>query len=49
MTRPRIDWLCTKERAIRHAMDLANEFDDGLPCEIVLERSDFTVEVLVAA
>ncbi|CAN5891023.1 hypothetical protein BH11MYX4_BH11MYX4_28740 [soil metagenome] len=25
LTRPRIDWLCTRERAVEHALELARE------------------------
>lgn len=49
VTRPMIDWLCTKERAIAHAFELAREIDDGLPYEVIVERSDGSVEELVAA
>lgn len=34
-TRPRIDWLCTRERAIAHALELARELLDGAGREVV--------------
>ncbi len=43
VTRRMIDWLCTRERAIAHALELAEELHDG-PVRIRIERTDGTVE-----
>ena len=39
-TRPMIDWLCTKERAVEHALELASELS---------RAEDRTIHVCVAA
>ena len=46
VTRPMVDWLCTKERAIAHALERARDLDLAL---IVIERSDGTVEEQIDA
>ncbi|MDB4993373.1 MAG: hypothetical protein JWM74_805 [Myxococcaceae bacterium] len=43
VTRPMIDWLCTRDRAIAHALELAHEVGDG-HVRIRIERSDGTIE-----
>lgn len=47
VTRRMIDWLCTKERAIAHAFERADELMqcDGDPeIVVIVERSDGTEE-----
>jgi hypothetical protein len=44
VTRPLIDWLCTKERAIEHALDRAREVGVGI---VVVENSDGGIEELI--
>ena len=41
VTRPMLDWLCTKERALDHARERAEEVRADL---IVVERIDGTIE-----
>jgi hypothetical protein len=46
VTRPLIDWLCTKERAIDHAIDRARE----VGAEVVLvENSEGGIEEILPA
>ncbi len=42
--RPMIDWLCTKERAIEHAIERAHDIDARV---IVIERADWTIEEVI--
>ena len=44
VARPRIDWLCTKERAIDHARERAFEVDAK---SIVIEGADWTIEDVI--
>ena len=44
VARPMIDWLCTKERAIDHALERAHEVDAKA---IVVEGPDFSVERII--
>lgn len=47
VTRRMIDWLCTKERAIDHAIERARELlrgEHGRHAVIAIERSDHTEE-----
>jgi hypothetical protein len=44
VARPRIDWLCTKERAVAHAHERALEVDAGV---IVVEGHDWNVEEVI--
>ena len=45
VTRPMVDWLSTRERAIEHALERARELEGAA---IVVERTDGSVEELVA-
>ncbi len=45
VTRPMVDWLCTKERAIQHALERARELEVAV---VVVERSDGTIEAQLA-
>ena len=44
LIRPMIDWLCTRERAIDHALERALEAQTDV---IVVERCDGTVEEVI--
>lgn len=44
VARRMIDWLCTKERAVEHALERAREIDAGV---IVIEEADFGVEDVI--
>lgn len=47
VTRRLIDWLFSKERAVAHALELADELvkaDASLPIVLVVERADGTEE-----
>jgi hypothetical protein len=46
VTRRYIDWLCTKERALEHAVERGRELSDGRDelVVVVVERSDGSVE-----
>ncbi|MGO9000020.1 MAG: hypothetical protein ACLQVI_42380 [Polyangiaceae bacterium] len=44
IARPMIDWLCTKERAIEHAIERAHEVDATL---VVIEANDWTIEDII--
>jgi hypothetical protein len=39
-----IDWLCTRERAIEHAFELAQEIAFSRAVSVVVERGDGSVE-----
>ncbi len=43
VTRRMIDWLCTRERAIEHALEMASAFacgPAGRPVRVVIEGAD---------
>ena len=44
VARPMIDWLCTKERAVEHAYELALEVE---ATAIVIEGADWLVEEVI--
>jgi len=44
VARPMLDWLCTKERAIEHAIERAREVDARV---IVIEGPDFDDEDVI--
>jgi hypothetical protein len=44
IARPRLDWLCTKARALDHARERAREVEAKV---IVVEASDWTVEEVI--
>jgi Uncharacterized protein conserved in bacteria (DUF2188) len=44
VTRRLIDWLCTKERAIEHALERAHEVQAK---RLVIERGDGTIEAII--
>jgi hypothetical protein len=44
IARPMIDWLCTKERAIAHAHERAQEVDATM---ILVEGPDWTIEEVI--
>lgn len=47
VTRRLIDWLCTKERAIDHAVERAREllqWESGAEAIVIVERPDHTEE-----
>lgn len=39
-----IDWLCTKERAVEHALELAQEIVGTQPVMVVVEGPNGNVE-----
>ena len=41
VTRPMVDWLCTRERAVAHALERARSLELTL---VVVERTDGTIE-----
>jgi hypothetical protein len=43
VTRRMIDWFCTKERAIEHAVERAHDLSTPV-ATVVVERADGTVE-----
>jgi hypothetical protein len=45
VARPRIDWFCTRERALEHARERAREVEAGA---IVVEGADWITEEIVA-
>lgn len=44
--RPLVDWFCTKERAIEHAIERAREIDASI---VVVEGPAFTIERILYA
>jgi hypothetical protein len=44
VTRRLVDWLCTKERAIEHALERAREVQAK---RLVIERGDGTIEAII--
>jgi hypothetical protein len=42
--RPMVDWFCTADRALEHAMDRARDVDAAL---IIVEAFDRTVEAVI--
>jgi Uncharacterized protein conserved in bacteria (DUF2188) len=48
VTRRMIDWLCTKERAIDHALERAQEllrWEHGASAVVIVQRADWTEEM----
>jgi hypothetical protein len=39
-----IDWLCTRERAIEHAFELAHDAAFSRAVSVVVERGDGSIE-----